>query len=163
MPADLAERLRAGSRKGGTNSSGRASTEEAEAERRAKISKKMSEVGGGYRPGSGVGKKGWYKGIWCDSSWELAWVIYMLDHKVSFARNWARFPYVWNGKTSHYVPDFLLADGTYIEIKGVMTDRAKAKLEAFNSPLMVIGITEIKQYLDYVIANYGKDFIRLYD
>lgn len=32
----------------------------------------MKEVGGGYRKGSGRGKKGRYKGYWCDSSWELA-------------------------------------------------------------------------------------------
>lgn len=30
---------------------------------------------GGLRVGSGRGKKGWYKGIHCDSSWELAFVV----------------------------------------------------------------------------------------
>lgn len=27
------------------------------------------------------GYKGWYKGIWCDSSWELAYVIFNLEHR----------------------------------------------------------------------------------
>lgn len=27
---------------------------------------------GGYKPGSGRGKKGWYKGFFCDSSWDMA-------------------------------------------------------------------------------------------
>ena len=39
---------------------------------------------GGKRHGSGRGKKGWYKGYYCDSTWELAWVIYQLDHGVKF-------------------------------------------------------------------------------
>lgn len=43
--------------------------------------RKMSETckinAGGYRPGSGIGKQGWYKNYWCDSSWELAYVIYI--------------------------------------------------------------------------------------
>jgi len=37
---------------------------------------------GGKRIGSGRGKSGWYKGYWCDSSWELAYVIYNIDHDV---------------------------------------------------------------------------------
>lgn len=42
---------------------------------------------GGKREGSGRGKRGWYKGYYCDSSWELAWVIYNLDHGNQFKRN----------------------------------------------------------------------------
>ena len=29
----------------------------------------------------GYGKHGWYKEYWCDSSWELAYVIYNLDYR----------------------------------------------------------------------------------
>lgn len=31
---------------------------------------------GGLRHGSGRGKKGWYKGFYCRSTWELAWLVY---------------------------------------------------------------------------------------
>ena len=42
---------------------------------------------GGYRKGSGVGKGGWYKGYWCDSSYELAWIIFNIEHGNLFTRN----------------------------------------------------------------------------
>lgn len=42
---------------------------------------------GGYRKGSGVGKSGWYNGIYCDSSWELAYVIYHIDNNLPIIRN----------------------------------------------------------------------------
>ena len=41
----------------------------------------------GYHPGAGFGKSGWYRGIWCDSSWQLAFVIYHLDHNLNIVRN----------------------------------------------------------------------------
>ena len=41
---------------------------------------KMKLRGGGYRRGSGRGKSGWYKNYWCDSTYELCWLIYQLDN-----------------------------------------------------------------------------------
>ena len=35
---------------------------------------------GGIREGAGRSKSGWYKGYYCNSSYELAWVIYSLDN-----------------------------------------------------------------------------------
>ena len=34
---------------------------------------------GGYHAGCGSTKQGWYKGIHCNSAWELACLIYFLD------------------------------------------------------------------------------------
>ena len=48
---------------------------------------KKNPLSGGLRHGSGRGKKGWYKGYWCDSTWELAWVIYQLDNGKVPVRN----------------------------------------------------------------------------
>ena len=45
-----------------------------------------------------MGIKGWYKGFWCDSSWELAYVIYNLDHGIEFRRNTEKFEYEYCGK-----------------------------------------------------------------
>lgn len=54
---------------------------------------KVNKLSGGYREGSGRGKKGIYKGYYCDSSWELAYVIYNLEHDIKFERNTQTFEY----------------------------------------------------------------------
>ena len=130
--------------------------------RRDKISKKMKEVGGGYRKGSGRGKKGRYKGYWCDSSWELAWVIYNIEHQIKFKRNTKGFKYNFKGKEHKYYPDFKIGD-TFFEIKGYVTEQSISKIDGFKSKIEVIDKNKIKPFLKYVIEKYGKDFINLYD
>ena len=135
-------------------------------ETRAKISKIMKEKGaGGLRHGSGRGRNGWYKGYWCDSSWELAYVIYNLEHGISFSRNRKPFNYTFENNTKRYYPDFLLETGEYVEIKGYYKKQDIAKIEQFPKELSLIVYdkTGIKPYLDYVINKYGKDFCSLYD
>lgn len=129
----------------------------------ADIGKDKSKMGG-IRQKSGRGKSGWYKGVFCNSSWELAWVIYTLDHGETFTRNTIGFEYVFGGKTHRYYPDFLLNDGaTYVEVKGYNTEQWKAKKEQFPYTLHIIGKEEIKSYIKYVVDKYGSDFIRLYE
>lgn len=119
---------------------------------------------GGLRQRSGRGKSGWYKGIFCNSSWELAWVIYAFDHGEIFTRNTTGFEYVFKEKLHRYYPDFLLNDTTtYIEVKGYNTDQWKAKKDQFPHTLRIIGKEEIKPYIKYVTEKYGTDFIRLYE
>lgn len=144
-------------------STGRASTEEKEIQRKRKISFTMTKKRmGGYRKGSGRGKKGRYKGIWCDSSWELAWVIYHLEHNIKFERNWKKFEYVYENKTYSYIPDFI-KDDMYIEIKGYLSEQAKQKISQFPYTLLVLQEKDIQKYIEYVIKKYGNDFIKLYD
>ncbi len=150
-------------------SSGRASTPEKEIERRLKISQTMKSnpKSGGLRTNSGRGKKGWYKGYWCDSSWELAWVIYNLEHNINFVRNDVGFEYEYEGKKRKYYPDFLITE-TYYEIKGrrsfeKMDNENKEKIRQFKQNLVILYEKQIKPYLNYVIEKYGKDFIRLYE
>lgn len=71
---------------------------------------------GGYRKGSGRGKRGTYKGYYCDSSWELAFVIYNLEHEIEFTRNRKKFKYLFEGKEHYYMPDFVI-NGSFVEIK----------------------------------------------
>ena len=123
--------------------------------------KYLSEHTGGYREGSGRGKQGWYKGIHCDSSWELAYLVYHLDHNLYIERCKEKRQYVWNNKQHTYYPDFITNDGI-IEIKGYSTDQWKSKEEQ-NSDVKVLYKNEIKPYLDYVTNTYGTDFIKLYD
>lgn len=144
---------------------GKGLTEEIENERKRKISETMkrNKKSGGYRKGSGRGKKGRYKGYWCDSSWELAFVIYSLDNKILLKRNWKKFKYIWNGEEHTYSPDYILSDGTYIEVKGYLTEQATEKIKQFPDRLLVIGNEEMKPILKYVETKYGKDFIKMYD
>lgn len=135
-------------------------------ETRAKISKSMKEKGsGGLRNGSGRGKKGWYKGYYCDSTWELAYVIYNLEHEIPFSRNTKSFDYVFNGKSKKYYPDFLLETGEYVEVKGYYTKQFSAKVSQFPKEfsLLIYDKSGIKPYLDYVVDKYGKDFHNLYE
>src|SRR5712691_797447 len=110
-----------------------------ETRRREKLSVAAKLRGlGQYRPGSGRGRQGRYKGIWCDSSYELAFVIYSLDHGFPFARNWQAFPYTFDGAQRTWIPDFRLDGGFYLEIKGYVTDQVRAKFAAFPHPLIIV-------------------------
>jgi hypothetical protein len=116
---------------------------------------------GGYRKGSGIGKSGWYKGIWCDSSYELAWVIYQLEHNISFERNKKKFSYEWNGVIKQYIPDFI-KDNEIIEIKGYVDKQVQAKLNSVPN-LKVLFKKDLILEFEYVENKYGKDFIKLYE
>jgi hypothetical protein len=115
---------------------------------------------GGYKEGSGRGKSGWYKGYWCDSSYELAWVVYNLDHNIPFERNKKRYEYEWEGKTRQYIPDFVLGDQV-VEIKGYMTEQVKIKAQAVPN-LKILLKEDIQKELEYVKRIYGKDYIQMY-
>lgn len=119
---------------------------------------------GGYRKGSGYGKCGWYKGYYCDSSWELAFVIYNLEHHLEFQRNHRAFEYLYKGQRHLYIPDFI-QNGKYIEIKGYKTHQWEAKMEQFPNKdlLVVLYKDDMQPYLDYTISKYGNDFTRLYE
>lgn len=126
--------------------------------------KHVKTTPGGYRKGSGRGKQGYYKGYWCDSSWELAYVIYNIDHNIKFSRNHDKFKYIYNNKVYMYYPDFIV-DNAYIEIKGYWVGKWEAKLNQFPKDLNLIVLykNDIKPYIDYCINKYGKNFIDLYD
>lgn len=129
-----------------------------------KVSKTHSV--GGLRNKGGRGKRGWYKGIHCDSSWELAWVIYQLEHNVPFVRNTKIcFYYYFNEKKYKYYPDFILQDGTFVEIKGWKSPKWEAKVEQFpsNQKLQIYYHDDLKNIFDYVIQKYGKKYTDLYE
>ena len=117
---------------------------------------------GGPGRGGGRGKQGRYKGYWCDSSWELAYIIYCLDHDIKIVRNTKKFEYIFEEQQYNYVPDFI-QNGVYIEIKGYVTPQWRAKLEGFSEPLVVLYAQDMAPYLRYVIDKYGKEFINLYE
>jgi hypothetical protein len=118
---------------------------------------------GGYRRRGGRGKQGWYKGYYCNSSWELAWVIYQLEHNSQFKRNTIGFEYEFNNKKLKFYPDFILDNGEYVEVNGYVDDKVKAKFKYFPHKLIVVGREDIKPYIKYVTDKYGADFIKLYE
>lgn len=146
-------------------STGRAATIEAEQVRREKIRRHaISTKFGGYVPTSGRGKKGWYKGIFCDSSWELAYILYMVEIKgVAVKKNWEKFPYVYKGKQFNYVPDFILPDKTYVEVKGYLTDLVLQKIKQFPGTIELVSQERMAEILKIVTACFGKDYISLYE
>ena len=116
---------------------------------------------GGYVQGSGRGKKGWYKGFFCDSSWELAYVVYCLEQDIDIKRNTEKRKYVWQGVVKNYIPDFIV-QGAIVEIKGYQTEQWMAKLAA-NPDVTVLYAKDLVTVLGYVKDKYGKDFINLYE
>lgn len=115
---------------------------------------------GGYKEGSGRGKRGWYQGYYCASSWELAYIVFCLDHGIGVVRNQDKRQYTWNGVIMNYVPDFIV-EGRFVEIKGYNSPQWLAKREA-NPDVEVLGSREMKPILEYVVKKYGKNFINLY-
>lgn len=63
-------------------------------------------------------KSGYWHDIWCDSSWELAVLIYFADKGYNVKRCEDTFSYEMDGKLHTYYPDFILNDNIIIEVKG---------------------------------------------
>jgi hypothetical protein len=112
-------------------------------------------VSGGVRLGTFLGKQGWYKGYHCDSTYELAYVIYNLDHNIYFERNTTGYPYEVAGEQHLYYPDFRLADGSLVEIKGRITDIVYIKLDAVKDvPIKLLSKDDLQYAFDYVKDTY---------
>ena len=114
----------------------------------------------------GKGKRGYYKGYYCQSSWELAYVIYQLEHNINFKRNTKGFSYKLDGIQRSYFPDFYLIDeDTYVEIKGYYDNKTQEKERQFpqDKKLQILKKAEMQPILEYVINKYGKNYIYLYD
>jgi hypothetical protein len=120
----------------------------------AKISKAIKGKTGGWRNFGGSGLKGYYEGFLYQSSWELAWIVFHLDHKIPFRRCTEFFEYEYKGKKSKYYPDFYLEnEQIYVEVKGYMCEKTEAKIKSVSSPIIVLMENEMKQFLSYARAK----------
>lgn len=134
------------------------------AETRKKISDtcKKNKKSGGYRKGSGRGKKGWYKGFFCDSQYELGYVIYCLDHNIEIHRNTIFYPYTYKNEQHKYLPDFLVND-ELVEIKGYKRDIDAVKLAAVtDKKITILYPKDLKYVSDYLKQTYNKDIDHIY-
>lgn len=120
---------------------------------------------GGYRKGSGKSKSGYYKGIYCGSTYELCWVIYHLDHNIPFTR----FPGKLEYEGVSYYPDFLLDDGiTIIETKGyepqVKVDVKTKVAEKLGYKVLVLRKNDLEFAFTHVKQKYNtNNYYSLYD
>lgn len=119
-------------------------------------------ISGGVRKGSSRGKSGWYKGYWCDSSYELAYLIYCLENDIKIERNKEGFEYVFENTKHLFYPDFIV-EGIYVEIKNFESDLTDSKISYFPHEIKVYYKDTIQPYLKYVKDKYGKNFIYLYE
>lgn len=118
---------------------------------------------------SGFGKKGTYKGIHCDSTYELAFVIYCLDHNMSIIRSKQVFEYTYDDGVHKYHPDFEV-DGNLVEIKGYWQQKVDAKLQAVydcHKQIKIYYPEDLTEIFEYVFNTYGLhpgvELIQLYD
>lgn len=115
----------------------------------------------GYKEKAGTRYSGWYNKIYCNSTWELAYLLYCEEKGLNPVRCKEFFEYEFEGKMYKYYPDFIL-DGVYIEIKGLTTERDIAKWKQFPHKLLVHDKKEFLPVVEYIKKKYGKNFYELF-
>lgn len=112
---------------------------------------------GGYNPNSIKNHHhGNYKGIHCDSSWELAYLVYCLEHSIQIERCAEVRYYKLNKQIRRYIPDFIV-NGEIIEIKGYFDKVSQIKSEQ-NPDIKVLFKEDLAEAINYTINKYGHKF-----
>lgn len=106
-----------------------------------------------------------------DSSWELAYYIWLKDNNINFTFHNDKLPYKIDGKLHYYQPDFKVNE-TFIEIKGPhqLTENNEI-IDPFTGKILyektqcmkdnnVIIISDCSEYLNYIKCTYGKDYLK---
>lgn len=112
---------------------------------------------GGYFKNSSRGRCGYYQGIWCDSTYELAFLIYNLEHNVSIKRCEEYFTYTSNGKQHKYFPDFIIGD-EIIEIKNYWRKEVDLKINAVKEKgktIKVLYQTDLEPMMQYIDKKFN--------
>jgi len=110
--------------------------------------------------------KGTYKGIPCDSRWELAFLLYCLAKKKPIKRCTLVFDYISRGKPHKYYPDFIIGKTIY-EVKGYLRKNLRAKLNSVlkaGYKIVLIDKDKIQPYLEFCYKKYKTEHLeKLYD
>ena len=114
---------------------------------------------GGPSKNSSYGKRGTYKGIHCDSTYELAVLIYCLDHNIDIERNQRKFSYTYQGKIHNYYPDFYLPSyDIFLEVKGrdigPVYEKAQGVIDSGNN-ISILHYEDIEDCFRYVCDTYN--------
>lgn len=119
-----------------------------------------------YRQNKTYGKCGYYKGIYCASSWELAFLVYNKDLGKDIKRCDIQFTYSFNNEEHTYFPDFIMEDVIY-EVKGRELEDVVFKTEAViknGYKIQLIRRKEILPIIKEIKTKYNlKDITKLYD
>lgn len=118
------------------------------------LSEKNKGKTGGYREGSGRSISGYYNDIYCGSTYELVWVMYNIHHNIKFNRFEG---YIIYNKNKKYYPDFVLEDGTIVEIKGYYTSTVDDKCEAAKNQNYNVNVL-YKEDLKYAFEWFKKEY-----
>ena len=112
---------------------------------------------------TGRGKCGYYRGILCQSTYELAFVVWATDWGLPIKRSTLRIPYRFEGQDRIYHPDFEIGNIVY-EIKGRIEPNVSAKIKAAarHVTIVVIDKKKIREYIEHVEAKYGKRLNAIY-
>lgn len=121
-------------------------------------------AGGGERLKSSWSKKGHYKGIFCGSTWELAYLAHCLDNGADIQR--CRRSFYYDGQ-HRYTPDFVV-NGKFVEIKGYVADEdlLLAKLNAVRDAgeqIELVRRSEMEPHLRYARSVFGAALESAYD
>ena len=123
------------------------------------LSKKLKGKTGGYKIGGGsnYSKKGYYKNVWMDSSWELLFAELCDKYNIKWIRDKTiKIEYEIKNQKYNYNPDFYIPNkNEYIEIKGRWYPSSKLKMKniLLQHPEKIIKILENKND----IINYVKN------
>lgn len=111
-------------------------------------------------------KKFIYNNIEFDSTWEIAYFIWLKDHNIQFEYQPCSFIYYFNGKPKKYFPDFrLLNENVLVEIKNPyllnnMKNDINSK-EHYKYKCMLEHNVKIMdncdEYINYVNSTYGPE------
>jgi hypothetical protein len=117
-----------------------------------------------------------YNGIHFDSSWEIAYYIWLTDNKIKFEyQPDMKFEYEYKNKNYVYIPDFKI-NNKLIELKGDQFfkedgtmqnpfDSSQNELYEFKHQFMlsnhvkILRFNDIKPILAYVESKYGKNYL----
>lgn len=120
--------------------------------------KVLNSKNGGYKKHSRKGNAGYYKGFYCDSTYELIFLIYCLDHNIKIERNKQYFLYKYENKIHKYYPDFLINNNTLIEIKNFDSELVRLKLASVNKPIKILFGKDLINMAKYVANKYNIKF-----
>lgn len=116
-------------------------------------------------------KKYIYNNVKFDSSWELAYYIWLKDNNIQFEYHSVILEYTVNDKKHFYYPDFKV-NNELVEIKGsylldenmilinpVTKEKLYEKTQCLKDNNVKI-ITDCSEYLNYIIEKYGKHYLK---
>lgn len=119
-----------------------------------------------HRENNTYGKSGYYQGIYCASSWELAFLIYNKDLGNDIKRCDLTFNYVMKEIQHTYFPDFIM-DNIIYEVKGRELEDVEFKTQAVINKgykIEVVRKKEITPIIKAIKQKYNvKDITTLYD